>query len=235
VKSSDIRAILLEAIDLFLLNTPQAVEQARLKIEVGRRSISSDTVNFVILHRFFSELTDSEYFESREFLLERKHDLLGLSNLFFHAYVGNDYIQSASNAERQMFTFLRDAVNWLRSLEDAHEEDDQRYQKIQQTLNLYRSGFSHENDIGDQKIVRLIMGMTSSIVENIEVPTLSFARYHHLIAMPFSAVGIRNEEEYPSVSPDLAWALNGLTAMQGQAWLSFHWQFYPTTITLFVK
>ena len=242
LQSHEYRAILLKAIDLFLENTPQSLSQAHTLVKDGKSTLASATINRILWHGFFGELTDEEltdctYDLSRRFLLERRQDLLGMSRHFFQAYVGHDYLsaKSTSKGELELFAILHDALNWLSSLQDAQSKDDDRCVELQRTLHLYHSIFPFEEDIYSEKITHFILKMISSIVENVETPSMAFAEYGHLIAMPFRAVGGQGEDEYPSLARDFAWALNALQALQGRSWLSFHWQLLPTNIILIVK
>ena len=237
MRNHEYRTTLLEAIDLFLENTPPSLRQAHLLIENGRKSLSFTTINFILWNHLFGELTDYDYFADREFLLERRQDLLGVSHHFFQFYVGHDYMSEKSTSKEvlQVFTILLDALNWLSSLQSAQSEDDDRYTELQRTLRSYHSLFPLQEDVYSEQIAHFILKMISSLVENIGKPSRAFAEFGHLVTMPLCVIGGRDEDEYPSLARDFAWALNALQALQGQSWLSFHWQLLPTNIILLVK
>jgi hypothetical protein len=227
------RATLSEAITCFLERTPPSQEQAHRFIREGKRALRYDTLNFLLWGGFFSALTDRDYFTSQDYLLECQQTLNGEARQFFQAYVSNDYTETFTPDDQQIFAFLEASLDWLSTLTAGHPEDDSRYQEIQHTVHSWYSRFPKPADEYDERIIHFLFRSIAALLENIEAPTMAFQCCGYLYAMPLTTIG--NRDDTPSLAQDFAWAKNALAALQGKSWLAFQWQLTPTAILLIVR
>jgi len=250
------RRQLLRAVEAFLEGTPSARVRAQRIMQRCEAALYSEakksTLDRIIWNFYVLALTDSEFYESEEFLQETREILRGQSSQnIARTVISEDFRPSFTADEAEWHAHLLSMVDFLLAIPYAkiHEatfgawqgrdtwatmrtiipealqadEAEAEYQRRKALIEALFARSPSPQQMGDEKIYHVVLREVTTLITSIRVGMAAVVCGYPVLAPPYSGT-TSSESGLLNMSERLEWIKRALEALEGKDALLMSWR-----------
>jgi hypothetical protein len=229
-----VRRMLLSALDAFLEGTPASLARAHRLIEDARRGWLAATLDDLVYGFPLTALTDSDFYDSPDYLRETREDLSGRTGTIHHAYVNYDYRPDFTPTEHVWFDRLRALHTFLARFPFAGDDSDavaEVYEQRVEEISRLAAASPPPVHPGDERLHHLALREATALLTTIELIPGALRHYTHPIPRAtytaYRGWQADVRERVPNLSGALPAADRLLRAIVAEGWLIITYQLTP--------
>jgi hypothetical protein len=223
------RRTLLAAVEAFLEDTPTSLAKAHRLVQRLQKARQWTTLDTLVWGGFISQLTDSLFYKDPDYLTRLRATLLNGSSEIHRAYLNHDCRTEFTPIKRDWYERLRRLGEFLQAapLADASAaiEDYQRQVSAIESLLVQTPA---PQDIGQEQLYHFILREVTAALTTIDLRHALLNVGWMIPEGPYSVFppdrAIREFDQLPDASEQIAWARRALRALAGEGWLAITWQ-----------